>query len=242
MNRTKTQKVSTLAIDIGGSGLKASVLDTAGEMLCERVRVDTPHPCSPAVLVEALAKLVAPLPAFDRISVGFPGVIRRGKVITAPNLGTDVFAGFDLAAALDATLGKPVRAVNDADMQGLAVVAGLGVEMVVTLGTGFGTALFVEGLLNAHLEVSHQPFRKGETYDEQIGEAARAKVGNKKWSRRVEQALVNVRSLVNFDTFYVGGGNARRIDFDLPRDCKLIDNTAGILGGIRLWSDAHSVV
>jgi len=240
--KAKAKNVATLAIDIGGTGLKASVLDPVGQMLCDRVRVDTPQPCSPPLLTNALVELVRPLPEYQRVSVGFPGVIRKGKIVTAPNLGTEKFAGFDLGTTLQKKLGAPVRAINDADMQGLAAIQGKGVEMVITLGTGFGTALFVDGRLGAHLELAHHPFRKGETYDQQLGERARAKVGNKKWSKRVEEAIDNLRVLVNFDRLFIGGGNAKKIGFDLPNDVAVVDNSAGILGGIKLWGEEQSAV
>ena len=202
----------TLTIDVGGSGLKASVLDARGAMLVERVRVPTPVGRPPALVIEALARLVAPLPAYDRISVGFPGVVRDGKVLTAPNLGHRAWAGFDLARALSRRLGKPTRIANDADLQGLAVVKGRGVELVVTLGTGFGTALYWDGRLAPHLEVAHHPFRKGQTYEEQLGNAARKRIGNKKWTRRLERAIETLRALTHFDHLYIGGGNAGSSD------------------------------
>lgn len=229
----------TLAIDIGGSGLKAAVLDEKGKMVSERVRVDTPHPVTQEGLLSALATMVAPLPAFHRISVGFPGLIRHGVVITAPNLGTEQLAGFALAKALEKALGAPCRAVNDADMQGLAAITNKGVEMVITLGTGFGTALFRDGHLQVHLEIAHHPFRKGGTYDEIIGERGRKAVGNKKWNKLVREAIENMRVLVCFDRLFIGGGNAKRLEGALPKDVKLVDNTAGILGGIKLWDDLH---
>jgi polyphosphate glucokinase len=232
----------TLAIDVGGTGLKASVLDVRGNMTTERVRIDTPQPCTPGLLVDGLAMLADQLRAqgqrWDRISVGFPGLVRHGLVITAPNLGNEAFAGFDLKAALEKRLEAPCRVVNDADMQGLAVVRGEGVEMVCTLGTGFGTALFMDGRLQVHLEIAHLPFRKGETYDQQLGDRAMKKIGKKKWLRRVVEALGHMRTLTNFDTLYVGGGNARHLDAAaLPAKTVLVDNSAGILGGIRLWDD-----
>ena len=227
----------TLAIDIGGTGLKASVLDGAGKMITERVRMDTPHPCSPKVIVDSLAGLVATLPAFQQISVGFPGLIRKGKIVTAPNLGTPAFAGFDLAKALGSKLGAPVRAINDADMQGLAAVKGKGVEMAITLGTGFGTALFNDGKLQVHLEIAHLPFKKGRTYDEMLGDGNRKQIGAKKWNKLVKEAIKNMRTMVNFDHLYVGGGNAKRIESTLPKGVSLVDNSAGILGGIKLWDD-----
>ena len=229
-----------LAIDVGGTGLKAAVLDGEGNMLTERVRVETPRGLRPELLVDTLVKLVEPLPAYERVSVGFPGVVRGGKVITAPNLGTEAFKGFDLAAALEARLGRPVRVLNDADMQGLGAVEGHGVEMVVTLGTGFGSAIFVDGQLGPHLELSHHPFRKGETYDQQLGNAAYKKIGKAKWNKRVRRAVENLRSLTNFDRLYIGGGNAKRIKVELGPGVQTVSNEYGIKGGARLWAGEKS--
>ncbi|MBI3456779.1 MAG: ROK family protein [Candidatus Rokubacteria bacterium] len=225
----------TLAIDIGGTGLKASVLDEEGKMLVDRVRVETPVGSPPDGIVEALAKLVEPLPAFDRVSVGFPGVVRVGKVLTAPNLGHEDWKGFDLARALTKRLGKPARVCNDADMQGLAAIQGTGVELVITLGTGFGTALYLDGRLAPHLELAHHPFRKGESYEEQLGNPARKRVGTTKWNKRIQKAIKNLRNLVHFDHLYIGGGNAKKITFTPDPDITIISNEAGIKGGIALW-------
>jgi polyphosphate glucokinase len=227
----------TLAIDVGGSGLKASVVDDAGRLLTDRVRVETPVGRPPREIVEALARLIAPLGAFDRVSVGFPGVVRNGRILTAPNLDNKGWKGFDLAGALGRTLGKPVRVANDADVQGLAVIAGKGVEMVVTLGTGFGSGLYLDGRLAPHLELSHHPFRKGETYDEQLGNAARKRLGNRKWNKRVRRAIRTLRALTSFDHLYIGGGNAKKIEFELDPDVTLVSNDAGLKGGVVLWHD-----
>ena len=227
----------TLAIDVGGSGLKASVIDETGRLLTERVRVDTPVGSPPKDIVKVLVDLVSALGAYDRVSVGFPGVVRNGKVLTAPNLDNKGWKDFDLAGALGRALGKPVRVANDADVQGLAVVSGKGVEMVITLGTGFGTGLYLDGRLGPHLELSHHPFRKGETYDEHLGNAARKKVGNRKWNKRVKKAIRNLRTLTSFDHLYIGGGNAKKIDFELDPDVTIVSNDAGIKGGVVLWRD-----
>ena len=235
--RTTRQGPITLAIDVGGTGLKASVLDERGVMVAKRVRMDTPHPCTPKRLVVALEHLVAKLPAWQRISVGFPGVIRHGVVRTAPNLDSAAFAGFDLAGTLAKRLGAPCRAVNDADMQGLAVIKGKGVELVCTLGTGFGTALFHDGILQLHLDLGHFPFRKGRTFDQVLGEKHRTKVGTKRWLRHLEDAIINLRVVTCFDRLYLGGGNARLLTGALPKDVAVVDNDAGILGGVRLWDE-----
>jgi len=230
-------RIRTLAIDIGGTGLKASVIDETGRLLTDRVRVDTPVGSPPREIVEALARLVSALGSFDRVSVGFPGVVRNGRVLTAPNLDNKGWKDFDLAGALGRSLGKPVRVANDADVQGLAVIAGKGVEMVITLGTGFGTGLYLDGRLAPHLELSHHVFRKGETYDDHLGNAARKRVGNGKWNKRVRKAIRSLRALTSFDHLYIGGGNAKRIDFELDPDVTVVSNDAGIKGGIALWQD-----
>ena len=227
----------TLAIDIGGTGLKASVIDEAGQMLTDRVRLPTPVGAPPQQIVEVLAAMVAPLGAFDRVSVGFPGVVRNGRVLTAANLGNDKWTGFALAQALEAALAKPVRVANDADLQGLAVIAGKGVEMVITLGTGFGTGLYLEGRLAPHLEIAHHPFRHGETYDQQLGNATRKQIGSARWNNRVKRAIGNMRRLTNFDHLFIGGGNAKKIDFALEPDVTIISNEAGMEGGVALWRD-----
>ncbi len=239
---------ATLAIDVGGTGVQASVLDANGKLLADRVRVPTTYPCPPEILVDKLVALTAPLPAADRASVGFPGVVRKGRVLTAPHFvtahgpGTDVvedlvqkWRGFDLAGALEARLNHPVRVANDADLQGWAVVSGVGLEMVVTLGTGVGSALFMDGKLAPHLELAHHPFRKGETYNEQIGDAALHKIGVQKWRRRVIEAIANFEVLVNYDCLYLGGGNARHMAAHVDPSIQIVDNLAGILGGIKLW-------
>ncbi|MEO8352601.1 MAG: ROK family protein [Chthoniobacteraceae bacterium] len=227
----------TLAIDIGGSGLKAAVLDSEGEMLTERVRVETPHPCPPALMVRTLVKLVAPLTPVARVSVGFPGVVRRGKILTAHNLGDELWRGFDLDLALTKALGKPVRVLNDADIQGLGAIQGRGVEMVITLGTGLGSSLAEDGRLSTHLELAHHPFLKSKTYEQQLGNAALEKIGKKKWNRRVKTAIKALRVLTNFDHLYVGGGNAKAVKFDLPDDVSLVSNELGMRGGIWLWRE-----
>src|SRR5207344_1072235 len=111
---------------------------------------------------------------------------------------------FNLAAALAKALGKPTRVVNDADLQGLDVAAGKGLEVVVTLGTGFGTAVLHDGQLAPHMEFSQHRFRQGETYDEQIGDVALKKIGPKAWSRRVHKAIAMLDAVFVFDHLYVG--------------------------------------
>jgi polyphosphate glucokinase len=226
---------STLAIDIGGTGLKASVLDSAGQMISERVTVPTPYPCPPDTMVRTLVKLVKPVPAFDRVAVGFPGQVRHHRIVTAPHFGTEIWSGFNLGQALAAKLGKPVRVLNDADMQGLGAIHGHGLELVVTLGTGVGTALFRNGDLMPHLELAHHPIRRDKTYNEYLGNVTMNKVGGEKWNRRVRRMITILENLINPDTIYIGGGNATKIVGELPPHVHITSNVQGILGGFRLW-------
>ncbi|HWE55654.1 MAG TPA: ROK family protein [Acidimicrobiales bacterium] len=238
----------TLAIDIGGTGLKASVLDASGQMEHARVRTDTPYPLSPQKLVIELQGLINQLPSFDRVSVGFPGMVRAGQIVSAPHfISPDGPSGspapklvkawhrFDLAAALEECTGKPTKVANDADLQGAAVIQGKGFELVVTLGTGVGTAFFNEGQLLPHFEFAHHPLAKGKTYNEVLGDAARKKAGNKKWKKHVIEMIETLRALTFFDHCYIGGGNSVRLASDLPEGVSVVDNAAGILGGIKLW-------
>ncbi len=231
----------TLALDIGGTGLKAGRLDPDGKLIGDRLRVPTPHPSPPSVLVPALVGMGNSLGAFDRVSAGFPGVVRAGRVLTAPNLGTEDWAGFDLAGALHDRLGAPVRVENDAAVQGLGVVSGRGLECVITLGTGFGFALYENGRLAPHLELSQHTIRGRKTYDEYLGVATLKRIGPKRWNRRVQRMLVQLRTLVNFDQLYIGGGDATKLTFQLPPDAQLVSNDAGLTGGVKLWNEANRV-
>jgi polyphosphate glucokinase len=122
-------------------------------------------------------------------------------------------------------------------VQGLGIVAGRGLEVVLTLGTGIGSAVFRDGRPTPHLELAQHPIRKDKTYDLYLGNAARLAITPEKWNRRVRRAIGIVRTLLNFDMLYLGGGNAECVKLDLPPDVKLADNSAGITGGVRLWED-----
>jgi polyphosphate glucokinase len=224
----------TLAIDIGGTGLKALVIDPRGKPVTDRVRVETPHPATPAAVLRALKALVAPLGPFDRVSAGFPGVVVRGVVRTAPNLGT-AWKGFALADALGKRLGKPARVLNDAGVQGFGVVEGKGLEMVLTLGTGMGCALFYEGAYIPNLELAHHPFRKGKTYEDLLGAHALEHDGKRKWNRHVAKALEQIQPIWNPDRIYLGGGNTKHLKITLPANVRVTANVAGLYGGIALW-------
>ncbi|HEY0191196.1 MAG TPA: ROK family protein, partial [Kofleriaceae bacterium] len=229
-------KLRTLAIDIGGTGLKAIILGPDGTAVTDRVRVETPHPATPDALLPAIFALVAPLGSYDRISVGFPGVVVEGVTATAPNLHKK-WEGFDLAKALTTELHRPVRVLNDAGVQGYGVIEGRGVEMVLTLGTGLGCALYHDGVYVPNLELAHHPFGNGRTYEDYVGAKALDKVGKKKWNRRVAKVIAQVQPIWNPRRLYLGGGNAKHLKLTLPPNVTVTPNVAGLLGGIVLWHD-----
>jgi polyphosphate glucokinase len=246
--------VHTLAIDVGGTGLKAAVLDPQGAMVTERARVETPYPCPPTVLIPALVALAASLNAkYDRVSVGFPGLVRGGHVFNIPALSRETYLGetapaltaqwqdYDLAAALSTAFSVPVKVANDADVQGCAVVTGQGFEFVITLGTGVGTSLFSNGILLPHLELGHAPFRKGETFEDQLGNAARKAIGNERWAGRVGKAIDAYDEFLFFDRVYLGGGNSAKLTVPPHPKAQIVSNNAGITGGLKIWSmDMHN--
>ena len=230
------EELRILAIDIGGTGLKASIVDRSGQLLAPRQRIKTPYPCPPSAMMEALAELTAPLPAHNRIAIGFPGVVRSGAVVTAPHFGTEEWTGFPLAEASAERFGSPARLVNDAEMQGLAVIRGKGLEFILTLGTGAGTGLFRDGRLMPHLEVAQHPiYGKKTTYNDYIGDAALKEEGAKHWNKRVAHAIEVLTSLLHFDHLFIGGGNARKLTLTPSPSITIVSNDSGIEGGAALW-------
>jgi polyphosphate glucokinase len=233
------RRLRTLAIDIGGTGLKAIVLDRSGTPVTERARVLTPRPATPRAVIRALLSLITPLGEFERISVGFPGVVIHGVIRTAPNLHPS-WRGCDLAARLSKETKRPTRVLNDAGVQGFGVIEGRGLEMLLTLGTGMGCALFIDGKYVPNLELAHHPFRHGKTYEEYVCASALKRIGRKTWSKRVARVVAQIEPVWNPRQIYLGGGNAKHLKTKLPPHVKLTPNVAGLLGGIALWRTPES--
>ena len=227
----------TLAIDIGGSGLKAMLLDAAGEPLSERLRIVTPVVPTPWAVLAGLDELRRLLPDFDRVSAGFPGIVKRGVTILSVNLHPD-WANFPLQEKLAERWGKPVRVGNDADLAGYGAIEGQGVELVLTLGTGLGSALFTNGHLVPGLELSLHPWRKkGMNYEDYLGRRGLDKFGKARWNDFLEAAIRQTEALFNWDHLYLGGGNAKKILFTPAANVSIVSNRAGLLGGVFLWRD-----
>ncbi len=228
-------QLNILSLDIGGSHIKGTILNQQGELQKQYEKIPTPNPASPENMIKAIKTLVKDFPQFDRVSVGFPGYVKKGVIKTAPNLNTSLWADVDFAKRLETELGHPVQVVNDADMQGLGVVKGTGLELVITLGTGFGTALLMDGVLLPHLEFAHQPVGKVKSYDKYVGEVAIEKEGLKKWNRRMKKVFEVLKTVFNYDYLYIGGGNSDKLTFKLDKNMKIVSNADGIKGGSRLW-------
>ncbi|MGV9979553.1 ROK family protein [Micromonospora wenchangensis] len=242
----------TLAVDCGGGGIKGSVLDGDGTLRASVIRVDTPYPLPPGLFVKTLLELAGRLPPADRVTVGMPGMIRHGVVVATPHYVTrsgprsrvdpDLLAewsGYDARRAVTEAFGMPALVLNDAEVHGAGVVAGTGCELVLTLGTGLGSALFDGGRLAPHLELSHAPVRWGTTYDTYVGEPERRWLGDAFWSRRIRQVVDGLRPVFRWDRLYLGGGNSRLIRPEqvarMGDDVVIVPNTAGIVGGVRAW-------
>jgi len=224
-----------LAIDIGGTGLKAAVIGPKGAFLTDHVRVRTPDHCSPKRMVQTLQDLVKPFEKFDRVSIGFPGYVRDGIVFTAPHLGTKAWAGFKFAAAMEQELGKPVRLLNDADIQGLAAIKGEGLELVCTLGTGFGTAWFRDGELMPHMDLAHMAVHPKHDFDDFLGDRSLKEIGRKSWNKRLKKTMTMLGKVFFYDHLYLGGGNSRHVKGKLPPNVSIVSNDLGLEGGAFVW-------
>ena len=224
-----------LSLDIGGSHIKATILNSLGELQMDYEKIVTPVKATPDSLLAAIKILVKDFPPFDKISAGFPGYVKDGVTKTAPNLNSPAWKDIDLAKILQDALGKPAKVVNDADMQGLGVVSGKGLEMVITLGTGFGTALLLDGILLPHIELAHHPFTKTKTYDEYVGEKALEKVGADAWNKRIKKVLIVLKTVFNYDHLFISGGNTAHLNFKPDKNITIDGNIDGIKGCAKLW-------
>lgn len=228
-------KKKILAIDIGGTHIKGSVLDADGKIIEPYQRLDTPKPANPSTVIATIKKLAANFSGYNYIAVGFPGYVKDDTVFTAPNLDAKSWNKIKLAQKITAALGKPAKVINDADMQGLGIAKGKGFEMVVTLGTGFGTALLQDGKLMPHLELAHHPLLKYPSYDKYIGDKTLKEIGLVKWNKRMQKVIVILKTVFNYDKLYLSGGNAAKISFTLDKNIFIENNKDGIHGGAKLW-------
>lgn len=246
--------INTFTVDCGGGGIKASVVDEQGALLVPRLRIPTPYPLPPGDFVDLIANMRTALERDShRASVGIPGMIRHGIVRFTPHYVTESgpfsstrealvrdWRDFDAQSALASRLGIPTCVVNDAELAGAGVIAGSGFEVVMTLGTGVGFALFNDGALLPKIEISQAWARTDVTLDQWLGAHQRKLVGTPEWCHRVVAVVAQLRRVFFWDRLYLGGGNAKKIDSasagTLGTDVTLVGNAVALRGGPALWS------
>lgn len=215
-----------LVVDVGGSHVK---LLATGQ---DEPRRFASGPKMTAEQMVAGVKELARGWAYDAVSIGYPGLVRRGRVVSEPHNLAPGWVGFDLRAAF----GCPVKLMNDAAMQALGSYAG-GTLLFLGLGTGLGSALVVEGVV-VPMELGHLPYEEG-TYEDQVGARGLKRRGKKKWRRRVAKVVAQWVAALQPDDVVLGGGNVKKLD-ELPPGCRAGDNANAFLGGFRLWEDLRS--
>ena len=222
-----TKQSGVLVIDIGGTHVK---LLASGRRT--PVKIPSGPDMTPAKLIAAVKEAAAEW-KYGSVSIGYPGPVLHGKPVSEPhNLGKG-WVGFDFRKAL----GRPVKMVNDAAMQAIGSYDG-GRMLFLGLGTGLGSALIVDGLLEP-LELAHLPYRKGRTYEDYIGERGLKREGRKKWRRNVNDVVERLKAALEADYVMIGGGNARFLK-QLPAGARLGNNSHAFRGGFRLWQPEHS--
>jgi len=214
--------MKVLSIDIGGTNVK--VLATGQE---QRRKFASGEALTPEAMVEQVKQLTADW-AYEAISIGYPGVVVRERVVAEPaNLGRG-WVGFDFARAF----GRPVKLINDAAMQALGNDRG-GSLLFLGLGTGLGSALVVEGRVQP-LELAHLPYRKHRSYEQYLGKAGLERMGKKKWRRHVWKVVALFREALQPGEVVIGGGNAALLE-EPPEGVRLGTNASAFEGGFRLW-------
>jgi glucose-6-phosphate isomerase len=223
MGTTRTREPRRiLVLDVGGTHVKVYRSGTKGRGL-----IPSGPTMGPEKLVKKLRKLLKGV-RYDAVSLGYPGLVVHGRIVREPpNLGKG-WVGFDFSRAL----GKPTRILNDAAMQALGSYRG-GRMLFLGLGTGFGTAMIVDGKVEP-MELAHLPYKKGKTYEDFVGEAALKHLGRKKWQKEVFEVVKTLSDALEPDYIVLGGGNARKLK-GLPSRAKLGDNRDAFAGGLRLW-------
>ena len=247
----ESKKEWILAIDIGATNIKFCHVDDHGQLLDAIRRRPTPYPCTPERLIELLAERTSVSEA-QRIGIGFPGEFADGHVIRPGNLsrpggiGTERDAdleerwrGFPLQEAMREATGRDVRVVNAATMAALGSCTGDGVELVFTLGTGFGLSLMVDGSWRRVRDVGAEAFRDGQTYDQLLGERSRAQ-DEDHWHQLLHEAVDRFVDEFSATTVHLAGGNARRVSptlFDGSSYRVVIDgNQAPLHGAAKLFN------
>ena len=217
-----------LVIDVGGSHIKFRV----GARGSIRRFVSGPD-MTAADMARQVRKLARDLP-YEAVSIGYPGLVLRGRIAAEPyNLGPG-WVGYDFAK----TLGRPVRVINDATMQALGSYEG-GRMLFLGLGTGLGATLILDGIVEP-MEIGHMPYKRGRTFEDYIGERGRKRLGKKKWRKAVAEVVARLKDVLEVDYVVLGGGNVAHLK-ELPDAARLGDNLNAFKGGLHLWRGDDSL-
>lgn len=226
--------IHTLVIDIGATAIKMAILDEQSQLLTHYLRELTPHPTSVNVITQLLFSMVRLLRhRFDRIAVGFPGVMRQGVIITAQNLDA-CWINLNLEHHLKRLFHRPTRVINDADLLGYGLIKGQDIELVITLGTGVGSALFCNGRLFPNLELNHHLFLNNLTYEQMLGKIA-FQHNIASWRTNLQLAITQWATVFNYQTLYLCGGHVKFIELPLPNNVCIASNQVALSGGLKLW-------
>jgi predicted NBD/HSP70 family sugar kinase len=214
--------VKILVVDVGGSHIKA--LATGHKT---PVKIPSGPDLTPRLMLRRVLAAVKDW-RYDAVALGYPGAVVNGKPISEPrNLGSG-WVGFNFKKAF----GCPVKVVNDAAMQALGCYR-RGRMLFLGLGTGLGSALVVDGVLEP-MELAHLPYKNGRTYEQCVGKKGLKRLGKKKWRRNVTDVIERFRAALNVDEVVVGGGNAKLLK-KLPKGARRVTNANAFVGGFRLW-------
>lgn len=217
-----TPRIPTLVVDVGGTHVK---LLATGKRT--PIHIDSGPHLTPRVMVREVLAATADWP-FRRVSIGFPGPVRKNRPQREPwNLGKG-WVGFDFERAF----ARPVHVINDAAMQALGSYEG-GKMLFLGLGTGLGSAMICDGTI-LPLELAHLPYRHGSSYEDYLGAAGRAKLGKSRWKKHVLDVIDLFVAALLVDYVVLGGGNAKHMT-DVPRNVRIGDNRNAFRGGFRLW-------
>ena len=216
-----------LVLDVGGSHVK---LDIGGHG--EPRKFVSGAKMTPRQMVKGVRAQVKP-EEYDAVSIGYPGVVFRGRIAAEPfNLGRG-WVGFDFAAAL----GKPVRIINDAAMQAVGSYTG-GRMLFLGLGTGMGATLILDGVVEP-MEFGHLPYKDGRTYEQYVGQRGLERLGKKKWRKEVAAVVAQLSHALEVDYVVLGGGNVRLLK-EIPKPARVGDNSNAMTGGRLIWQASGS--
>ncbi len=219
--------MKVLVIDIGGSNVKFTMLSRASLEGTEFQRIPSGPDMTAKQMVDAVLQ-VAKDWNYDSVTIGYPGPILRGEILTEPkNLGPG-WVGFDFAKAF----GKPVRLINDAAMQALGSYEG-GCMLFLGLGTGLGSALIIDNVV-APMELAHLPYRRKRTFEDWVGQRGRKRLGERRWRQAVADVVARLKAALVVDYVVLGGGNSKHLT-DVPEGARLGSNKNAFVGGYRLW-------